>query len=309
MPHTKIINEFKTPIIRSRDYNIQNNDNIKYLDNGLFCLSGSWYCSPRLIEVINKIKYKNIFVLANTEEEKDFYESKMENDVILCNNNSFLNENVYKILDTEEKKYDMLINSRFSGYKNTNVANLVNNVVHIGYLDGKKTKIPDFGYLPNFNNIKPNVKSLYNPNNIGFKYLLPEEIVKYANQSYAGGIFSPIEGSCNASSEYLLCGIPVISVKSKGGRDVWYNEKNSIICENNPNDIVKCVNIAKEKLKNGEFNSETIRQMHLDQMDINRNILTDYVYDKLIDMNNENVDKVKLKQSLLYHDNVNYFIK
>jgi len=305
MPRTKIINEFKTPIIRLRDYNIQDRNNIKYTDNGLFCLSGSWYCSPRLIEGISKINYKNIFVLANTEEEKDFYESKMENDVILCNNNSFLNETVYKILDTEEKKYDMIINSRFSDYKNTNIANLVNNVVHVGYLDGKRTKIPDFGYLPNFNNIKPIIKSLYNLNNIGFRHLLPEEIVKFANQSYVGGIFSPIEGQCLASSENLLCGLPVISIKSKGGRDVWYNEKNSIICDNNPNDVLKCVNIAKEKIKNGEFNSETIRQMHLDQMDINRNILTDYVYDRLVDMNNENVDKVKLKQSLLYHDNVN----
>lgn len=139
---------------------------------------------------------------------------------------------------------------------------------------------------------------------MGFKYLSPEEIVKFANQSYVGGIFSPIEGQCLASSEYLLCGLPVISVKSKGGRDVWYNEKNSIICKNNQNDVLKCVNIAKEKIKKGEFNSETIRQMHLDQMDINRNILTDYIYDRLIDMNNENVDKIKLKQSLLYHDNV-----
>lgn len=140
MPRTKIINEFKTPIIRSRDYNIQDSDNNKYLDNGLFWLSGSWHCSPLLIEVINTKKYKNIFVLANTEEEKNFYESKIEEDIILCNNNSFLNENIYRILDTEEKKYDMLINSRFSDYKNTNVANLVNNVVRVGYLDEKKQK-------------------------------------------------------------------------------------------------------------------------------------------------------------------------
>jgi hypothetical protein len=308
MPKPKIITDFKTPIIRMRDYNVNNNDMLEYADNGLFCLTGSWYCAQTVINIVNTKKYKNIFVCANTEEEKDFYESKIDEDVILCNNNSFINENIYKILDNEEKKYDMIINSRFSGYKNTNFANLVTNVVHVGYLDDKKTKIPNFGYLPNFNGNIPNIRYTTNLKDIGYKYLIPEEIIKYANQSYTGGIFSSKEGTCMASSEYLLCGLPVISVKSIGGRDIWYNEKNSIICRNNKDDIVKCVNIAKEKIKNGEFDSKLIRQMHLDQMDINRNILTDYIYDKLIDMKNENVDKNKLKETLLYHDNNDLFI-
>ena len=46
-----------------------------------------------------------------------------------------------------------------------------------------------------------------------------------------GGVFSEEEGACWASSEYLLCGLPVVSTHSRGGRDVWYSGHNSLIVE------------------------------------------------------------------------------
>jgi glycosyltransferase involved in cell wall biosynthesis len=74
-------------------------------------------------------------------------------------------------------------------------------------------------------------------------------------------ILSEEEGACFASSEYLLCGIPVVSTPSKGGRDVWYNEYNSIICDPTPDAIA----LAVEEFVRNPRDPQRIRQDHIDQ--------------------------------------------
>jgi glycosyltransferase involved in cell wall biosynthesis len=59
--------------------------------------------------------------------------------------------------------------------------------------------------------------------------LPPSEVAAIIRQSWCGLSLSRLEGVCRASAEYLLCGIPVVSTLSRGGRDVWYDDTNSII--------------------------------------------------------------------------------
>ena len=44
-----------------------------------------------------------------------------------------------------------------------------------------------------------------------------------------------------ASTEYLLCGLPIVSTPSIGGRDVWYNAFNHRIARPHKNEIAKAV--------------------------------------------------------------------
>ncbi|WP_092048398.1 glycosyltransferase [Planctomicrobium piriforme] len=62
-------------------------------------------------------------------------------------------------------------------------------------------------------------------------YLTAEEVNLVHNQSRIGVILSEQEGGCGASTEYLLAGLPVVSTSSTGGRDLFYDSGNSIICE------------------------------------------------------------------------------
>jgi glycosyltransferase involved in cell wall biosynthesis len=59
----------------------------------------------------------------------------------------------------------------------------------------------------------------------------PDQVCRVINQSRVGLILSEDEGGCFASSEYLMCGIPVVSTPSRGGRDVFYDSANSLIAE------------------------------------------------------------------------------
>jgi hypothetical protein len=114
------------------------------------------------------------------------------------------------------------------------------------------------------------------------------------SQAYVAGIFSLSEGACFASTQYLLSGLPVVSTKSKGGRDIWYNDENSIICEDNETDCYNCIQLAKQKVLNGEFDKQTIRANTIVLMNKFRDVLTDCIIIKLKDIFDVNMNKNEL---------------
>jgi glycosyltransferase involved in cell wall biosynthesis len=75
-----------------------------------------------------------------------------------------------------------------------------------------------------------------------------------------------VEGGCYASSEYLLCGVPVVSTPCKGGRDIWYNDYNSIVCDPDSS----AVSVAVSEFVKAPRDPERIRSMHLAQSDLYR---------------------------------------
>ncbi len=139
-----------------------------------------------------------------------------------------------------------------------------------------------------------------------YNNLSHDDIVEYYNISKVGGIFSETEGSCFSSGEYLLCGLPVISTKCSGGRQHWYNKDNSIICEDNEYSVKDAVIKAIEKLNNGSFDPIKIRQMHIDEMEIQRNNLIFEVLDIYNKITTNKIEFETLKNSLKhYHSNIN----
>ncbi len=284
-------------IYRMKDYHLSLilSGSYKIDDNHLLIVSISWNCSNISLKKINELNeiYKNIVILTNTEEECQFLKERTKNiDILFCNSNSFINENSFIYDKTIEKKYNMVINSKFKKYKNVHLAKNIDNIVHIGYdlTNDNNSYIPDFGFIANFTD-----------NN--YKSLSQKEITTIINSSNIGGIFSKEEGACYASTEYLLCGIPVLSTKSKGGRDIWYNEENSIVCE--PEDIDESYRQLKYKLENGFYDSIKIRNGCLKIMEEHRTKLANYLYDKLNELNIPNIPDITIIKGLFSHFNNN----
>lgn len=218
--------------------------------------------------------------------------------IILAGHNSFIDENIYNIINIE-KKYDLVINSCFEYYKRRYLTNNLENVLHIGYYQCSTEEfVPKNGFCPNFMNKERKKEN--------FNYLDHDSIIEYYNSSKVGGIFSETEGSCFSSGEYLLCGLPVISTKCSGGRQHWYNNDNSIICEPNEISIKNALDNAIIKLENRTFNPNKIRQMHIDEMEIQRNNLVNEVIDIYTKISTNKIDFNELKESLKhYHSNIN----
>lgn len=269
----------------------------KIYKNGICIIQFAWEVSAFISRLKRDIhKYQNPILCAPDEQSYILLKNNFPNiNVVLAVQNAFINENKYCI-SNKEKKYDIVVSSCFEEYKNLNVTKDIQNIVYVGYTQtNNEIFIPKNGHAPNFNGER-------NFNN--YKKLSFDEIVDYYNQSMMGGIFSTVEGSCFSSGEYLLCGLPVISPKCKGGRQHWYNEKNCIYCDLNNDSIVKSINDAKEKLKSGYFNPEEIRNMHLKEMDIQRNNLTNAVIDIFKKISYNVPDFENLKNNLKYYHSI-----
>jgi glycosyltransferase involved in cell wall biosynthesis len=86
-----------------------------------------------------------------------------------------------------------------------------------------------------------------------------ERISEHMCKAYCGLILSKHEGGCYASTEYLYCGIPVVSTISIGGRDAYYDEDTAMVVEDDPQKIREA---ALEWVKRAP-NPELIRQKAL----------------------------------------------
>lgn len=272
-----VINDYSKPIYIVFDYCTNIKDFI--LDSEFFNPSGhvfiltSWFKTQTAIRILDSNPNYEITLLANSIQEKEYFEKRTTRDVLFCNHNAFLNEHVFDIIGNVPKRHDLIVDSAFHEYKNVEKANRIKETLHIGYFKSDmmtQVVIPTYGKLANFVNGK-------------YKRLPKPQINAHYNESRVAGIFSLTEGACFASSQYLLAGLPVISTRCQGGRDIWYNEFNSIMCENDEDSIYNAHQLALEKLESGEFNARHIRELHLAQMDEHRARLIEYIQCKILD--------------------------
>lgn len=198
----------------------------------------------------NKFSSERVIILSNTIEDLEIFHSLGMTRSFFCNQNCWIDYELFyhKKMD---KMYDMVMNSRPE--KGTKRPYLADKVDNLAIIRGALVRHSDYWPLEQLN-----------PKYINKQRLTPTEVVNILNSAYCGGIFSYKEGACYSSSEYLLCGLPVISTKSLGGRDFWYNSNNSIIVDDDVDSVKDGVNTAIENIKNGIWLPEKIRQNHVD---------------------------------------------
>ena len=220
----------------------------KITDKHFFFVTLCWNHSEFLCKQTNeifeilKLNKNNFFFLYNSRQELNGF-SKYGFKGDLINHNAWLDENLYSI-QTIKKQYDALLIARRAKFKRHYLASKVNNLALIA--GGPRHGHTDEIVLP---------QHVYN-NNVPLNL---EQVTEKINQSYCGLCLSKEEGACYSSSEYLLCGIPVVSTISEGGRDVWYDDYNSIVCNNTEQDIANSV----EFFLNNKRDPEIIRANHI----------------------------------------------
>lgn len=170
------------------------------------------------------LRKENFFIMFNSQEEMfNFARYKFQGDVI--NHNAWLDENHVMHPKKIPKRYDAVYTARLSAFKRHHLASNVNNLALVAGLNHGNAVVSN---LPGcaYKNDAP---------------LTPEGVCTKINESVCGLILSEVEGACFSSSEYLLCGIPVVSTHSKGGRDVWYSNYNAIVVPPDPGEISAAV--------------------------------------------------------------------
>lgn len=227
-----------------------------YTEEEIHIVAGIWWSLESIKETFkllyhilrNKLLFPNIkiSILCNTKSEVNRLNFFGIN-AILCNHNCFIDENIFYI-QKKSKKYDAVYNAVLSKFKRHYLCKEINKLALITYKFENvqlKQKLDKEFKKPIWLNYQGD-KSFF---------LSSSDLCDAYNESAVGLALSKVEGAMYSSTEYLLCGIPVVSTKSKGGRDIFYNKNNSIIVSANAKKIKEAVDFF---LKHG-YDSLKIR--------------------------------------------------
>jgi glycosyltransferase involved in cell wall biosynthesis len=161
------------------------------------------------------------------------------------NQNFYINEHLYKILD-EPKIYDAVYTAQLNQSKRLWLAKNIDKLMVVSYGGDLHAYCPELKHA-DFNT----------------SFLPRTELAKKYNQSSTGLILSAMEGANLASSEYLLCGIPVVSTPSKGGRDEFFTPENSIIVPPEAEAVAQAVKTWKQLSPDPqEIRMQTLKKMN-----------------------------------------------
>jgi FkbM family methyltransferase len=138
--------------------------------------------------------------------------------------NAFLDESLYSVPDDPDapREFDAICIARMSRFKRHALASAVPRTLFVGSVvaDGD-----DESYYEELARMMPQAEMTHRKT----RWLNTAEVVRHANRAHTGLILSAVEGGSYATTEYVLCGLPVVSTSSVGGRDCWLHPQYSRI--------------------------------------------------------------------------------
>jgi len=164
------------------------------------------------------------------------------------NANALLDEQVFRILP-RRKIYDAVSNARLIKLKRTYLARRVGNLAIIA---GHRLEEGEY-------DAPEEVPHTF----LASSWLRTNQVVEILCRAKVGLALSAHEGACFASSEYLLCGLPVVTTPCSGGREVWYEGHNSLVVEPTEEAVAAWVREMIGRLERGEVNPHEIRERHI----------------------------------------------
>ena len=194
---------------------------------------------PKL-KLFNRISPNvNIVICTNDAISFDYINSLGIDNIsgILCNHNAAVDRNKLFIINEEIQENDKIWDSVYTaGLRDCKRHFLSHDLERVCYLTGGVKNVRD--YQETYDDLHQNQTNSFtlihqriSANNMSFFY----------NMSKVGLCLSAAEGAMCSSIEYLLCGLPVVSTRSIGGRDTFFTDKNCIFAEDNPESVKDCV--------------------------------------------------------------------
>jgi len=197
-----------------------------------------------IFEKLSKYKKIDVTIMANTVEDCRVL-SEIGFRAIHVHHNAFLDESLFRIIHNVPRQYNAIYITQYKPYKRIELARKINN---LGIITFNNIESPtDVSYLKSLQG----VGKIINP----IRVLSPNEVCNNINLAKFGIILSKVEGGNYATTEYLLCGIPVITTDNIGGRNLFLNKNNSIFVPESEFEIGNIVNNTNNLI----FNREHIR--------------------------------------------------
>ena len=156
---------------------------------------------------------------------------------ILCNHNAAVDRNELFIINREIQENNKIWDSVYTGtLRDIKRHFLTHDLKNVCYLTGGAKN--GRGYQEIYDDLHQNQTNAFT---LIHQCVSADSMSSFYNMSKVGLCLSAAEGAMYSSIEYLLCGLPVVSTRSIGGRDTFFTDKNCILAEDNPESVKDCV--------------------------------------------------------------------
>jgi glycosyltransferase involved in cell wall biosynthesis len=207
-------------------------------------------------------------ILLNNSHKENIFSKIFGFNSFFINQNIHACENNFKVLNNQDKKYDAVYIAAAKPYKRLYLAEQIKSLYIITYF---WPDVRDNNGNWNLHNFEPRIKHA----NSNKQRINAEEINMILNQSSCGLALSKKEGAMWAIMEYLYSGLPIVTTKSIGGRDLFFDNRYVKIAKDNSTAIEKAV----FEIKSMNIDPVFIRNETLKKVKEHRKIFYNLIFD------------------------------
>lgn len=157
------------------------------------------------------------------------------------NQNAYVDETVFTVKEDEEREFDAVYNAFSAPFKRHHLAHAVERLALVTYVRGTESE----GYFRDHTAAMPGARWLNFPPGppelAAYRSIPPRELAVWLNRARVGLCLSAREGAMFASMEYLLCGLPVVTTRSSGGRDVFFDPEHTLTVDDDAQAVAQGV--------------------------------------------------------------------
>jgi glycosyltransferase involved in cell wall biosynthesis len=161
--------------------------------------------------------HHRVIFMANSEVEHQML-AAAGLETAWVNQNAFVSPAIFRNLRESDKRLDAVYDARINPFKRHNLAVGIESLALI-----TARSHHDESYTRSIRGILPQAHWFNDPLASDYSFMSFPEINVAINQCRVGLCLSAEEGAMYASMQYLLAGLPVVSTKSRGGRDEFFD--------------------------------------------------------------------------------------
>ena len=171
--------------------------------------------------------------LCNTRRQLELFdEARLP--AIFFSSNALVDERIFRPMPEVEKRFDAVYDARINRFKRHELA------LDVPSLALMYTRIRHNTDLWHRFQMRRRLRHAHHFNRDedgGYRTLTDEQVAHCYNRCRVGLCLSAIEGANYASIQHLLCGLPIVSTRSEGGRDVFFDEQIALIVDDDPSAV------------------------------------------------------------------------
>jgi glycosyltransferase involved in cell wall biosynthesis len=155
-------------------------------------------------------------ILCNTQRELELYRARNIPGIV-CSTLAFVDETQFDIAPVPVREFDAVYTAALVPFKRHELCRDLASLALI-YHRYHPAGVQEAGYPERVRAMLPQA-TFVNELDGDFRMLPPREVAAWINRARIGLCLSEAEGAMRAAAEYMLCGLPVVSTPSIGGRD------------------------------------------------------------------------------------------